>query len=123
MYYRANVVIVVHDNSRDSISSARTYIKEMEETWKNDGMVLCLCQNKRDLDHASFNEDLAAEPGVALCGFVSAKTGKGVAELVEKACGMFIKYKMTQEELSGEPEAVNLEPGPVGKQRDWCCST
>jgi len=112
MYYRrADVALVVHDGSKDSQLSARRTISEMRNMGMGPTFVICVMQNKSDLPETQHDETFARDCKAEEYGFVSAKSGEGVKELVLDACRRHIDLltALNDDPKREDPDSITLQ--------------
>ena len=130
-YYKgANGVLLIYDiGNRKSFQRIDFWLKELKENNRIDELFVCLVGNKSDLEDKRVitteeGESYAKSNDIPFFE-VSAKTGKGVIELFNKAIGGAMdKIIITNEKEEGEDKvrlSSFLEKGDYKDKKKKCC--
>ena len=130
-YYKgANGVLLIYDiGSRKSFKRIDFWLKELKENNRIDELFICLVGNKIDMEDKRVitteeGENYAKNNNI-LFFEVSAKSGKGIAELFNKVIGGAMdKVFITNEKEEGEDKvrlSSFLEKGDFKEKNKKCC--
>lgn len=125
MYYRgADIAVLVHDNTPDSLHEIKRIAKELRTTWKKDDCITSICQNKCDVINTVHNLDVVEDCKVDHYGLVSALSGANVKSYFISVCQAYLQtlHKIKEDALL--TPVIHVQPTTSQKYSyQQCCST
>lgn len=121
MYYRgAEVLMFVHDGSRESKDSLERTIEEVREANKGIDITIGIVQNKADLTSIAYEKEFADKFKPDLSAHISAKSGQGVNSFVERLFRKHIEKIPKQVQIDSPTIVVEDDNQP--EMRRTCCN-